>query len=84
MKLNVIVDHTGNLLGAFQVGAIKDNKGEEMEVGITPLDGQFIYEVDVSDAITKRPVEEIHHEILASLGSKLPGQPKLKYEKSKS
>lgn len=84
MKLNVIVDHMGNLLGAFQVGAMKDTKGEEMEMGITPLDGQSIYEIDMSDDITKRPVQEIHQEILTSLSSKLPGQPKLKYEKSKS
>jgi hypothetical protein len=84
MKTNVIVDQMGNLLGAFQVGSFKDTKGEEMEAGITPLDGQFIYEIDVSDDIKKRPVQEIHQEIFASLSSKLPGQPKLKYEKSKS
>jgi hypothetical protein len=74
MKLNVVVDRQGNVLGVAQVGTMTTEDGEEIEFGMVPESGQIIHEVDVSDDLSSMSPDEIHLRVAEELADRLPGQ----------
>jgi hypothetical protein len=74
MRLNVIVDREGNILGTAQVGIARLEDGTELEIGIVPEPGQTIHVVDVSDDVRELSPEEVHQRVSQSLGPRLPGR----------
>ena len=74
MKLNVIVDKMGNIIGSSQVGTLTDD-GTEFETGVLPGAEQSIHEIEVDDNIMKRSINEIQQEISKTLSSKLGNHP---------
>jgi hypothetical protein len=75
MKLNVIVDKMGNIIGSSQVGTLKADDGTEFETGVLPGAEQSIHEIEVDDNIMKRSINEIQQEISKTLSSKLGNHP---------
>ena len=54
MKINILVDSTGNIVGAARVTAPeKGTKVPEFEVGMAPSPGQSLHEVEVPDKFAK-------------------------------
>jgi hypothetical protein len=75
MKLNVILDKMGNIVGSSQVGTVKTDEGTEIETGVIAGSEQSIYEIEVDDNIMKRSNDEIQQEIRKMLSSKLGNNP---------
>jgi hypothetical protein len=75
MKLNVIVDKMGNIVGSSQVGTVKADDGTEIETGVIAGAEQSVYEIEVDDNIMKRSIDEIQQEISKTLSSKLSNHP---------
>jgi len=63
MKLNVIVDEDGNVIGTSQAGSIKIDNGTEVKLGVIAGPGQTIYELEVDDSILKENAFEIHKKL---------------------
>jgi len=74
MKLNVVVDRQGNVLGVAQVGTMTTEDGEEIEFGMVPESGQIIHEVDVSDELSGVSPDELHLRVAEELADRLPGR----------
>ena len=74
MKLNVVVDRQGNVLGVAQVGTVTMEDGDEIEFGMVPEPGQMIHEVDVSDELQGEPPDELHRRVAENLADRLPGR----------
>jgi hypothetical protein len=77
MKMNVIVDKMGNVVGAARVGSMKADDGTKIEVGVIPEVGQTVYELDVSDELMSADPDKIQHELSIQIRSKNPYLPKL-------
>jgi hypothetical protein len=63
MKLSVIVDRLGNVVGSFRAGPIKLQDGSELQGGVVPGPEEVIHEIDVPEELVKRPVADIHQEL---------------------
>jgi hypothetical protein len=74
VRLNVIVDREGNILGTAQVGIARLEDGTELEIGMVPEPGQTIHEVDVPDELRELSPEEVHQRVAESIGPRLPGR----------
>jgi hypothetical protein len=74
MKLNVIVDPRGNILGVAQVGTMTTEDGDEIEFGIVPEPGQIIHEVEVADELPGTSPDEVHLRVTEYLADRLPGR----------
>jgi hypothetical protein len=74
VRLNVIVDREGNILGTAQVGIARLEDGRELEIGMVPGPGQTIHEVDVPDELRELSPEEVHQRVAESVGPRLPGR----------
>jgi hypothetical protein len=70
MKLYVVRDKDGNIIGSSQVGTVKDDKGTEIELGIIAGPNQSVDEVEVDDSITKGNADEIHQKLQGMLRTK--------------
>jgi|SwirhirootsSR3_FD_contig_31_16207495_length_658_multi_5_in_0_out_0_2 hypothetical protein len=57
MKLTVITDKQGKVIGSARTGKSDDGK---IEFGVIPLPGQKHYEVDVPDQIKVEAPAELH------------------------
>jgi hypothetical protein len=54
MKLNIIVDSAGNVIGAAHVAApLKGAKAPAIEAGIIPAPGQSVHEVEVPAEVAR-------------------------------
>lgn len=49
MKLNVLTDLRGNIVGTARVGSFQLEDGTEMEAGFVPQSGQMLHEVEISE-----------------------------------
>ena len=74
MKLNVVVDRQGNVLGVAQVGTMTTENGEEIEFGMVPESGQIIHEVEVADELPGTSPDEVHLRVTEYLADRLPGR----------
>ncbi len=63
MKLNVIVDRAGNVIGTATTGLMKLDDGTVVEIEIIPEADQTIYEVDVPDALARAEATAIHQKV---------------------
>ena len=76
MKVNVIVDINGNVVGAARVGSMEAEDGTKVEVGIIPGVEQTAYELDVSDELMSADTVKIQSELSKEIRSKIPYLPK--------
>ena len=67
MKLNVVVDKTGKIVGSSQVGVMKADDGTQIELGVIAGPEQTIHEIEVGDDIMRRPIAEVQQEIQKAL-----------------
>jgi hypothetical protein len=63
MKLNVIIDKFGNIVGSGQVGKVRTADGQDIELNLLPGAEQTVHQIEVADSVMKRSPEEIHQEI---------------------
>jgi len=49
MKLNVLTDLHGNIVGTARVGTMQLEDGSEIEAGFVPQAGQMLHEVEISE-----------------------------------
>jgi hypothetical protein len=70
MKLYVVRDKDGNILGSSQVGTVKDDKGTEIEQGIIAGPYQSLDEIEVDDSVMRGNADEIHKKLQGMLRTK--------------
>lgn len=80
MKLTVIFDDDGNVLGTATTQR-PEGESPPDEVGVLQESGQFIRELDVPDQLAKASAHELHErlkQVVAEIPTKeLPRRPKL-------
>jgi len=72
MKINVLIDKLGNIVGYSQVGIAKVNDGTEIEMGIIAGPEQSLHEIEIDDNLIGN--KEKLHQILSTKLGNLPGQ----------
>lgn len=74
MRLHVVLDSEGNILGTAQVGIARLEDGTQLEIGMVPEPGQTIHEVEVPDELRELSPIEVHQRVAENLGRRLPGR----------
>lgn len=49
MKIHVLTDYQGNIVGTARVGSMELEDGTVVEAGVVPQVGQLLHEVDISE-----------------------------------
>jgi ABC-type branched-subunit amino acid transport system ATPase component len=78
MKLNVIIDNSGNVTGAFQSGPTKLKDGPELRAGVVAEPNNIIHEIEVPDNLVTQPAARIQAEIQKIADKKFGLRPYLK------
>jgi hypothetical protein len=61
MKLNIVVDNTGTVVGTFR--QVQENRGVQIRAGVNPSFGHSIHQIDVDDSVLKQPGTRFHEEV---------------------
>ncbi len=73
MKISVLVDKMGNVVGSSQIGIVKVHDGIEIEMGIIAGPEQSSHEIEIDDDLIKGNNDKFQQILSAKLGN-LPGQ----------
>jgi hypothetical protein len=60
MKLNIVVDKAGTVVGTFR--QVQESRGVQIRAGVNPRFGHSIHQIDVDDNLLKQPSTRIHEE----------------------
>jgi hypothetical protein len=78
MKLNVIVDSLGNIVGAFQSEFIKKEDAKERNSGIFLKPDQKTFEIEVEDQIIKEHPSKLQEQMQKIVDTKFDLRPYMK------
>ncbi len=68
MKLRVITDQDGHVLATAPIQQKKSGKGAPKKVGMMPVDGQVVVEVDVPAKVLRMDPESMHRLFRVKMG----------------
>jgi alkyl hydroperoxide reductase subunit AhpC len=63
MKLNIIVDKMGDVVGAFGSGSAKVEDGSELRGGVIVDPDKTVHEIEIQDTVLTQPSAKVFEEI---------------------
>jgi hypothetical protein len=83
MKLNVLTDLQGNIVGTARVGSFQLEDGTEIEAGFIPQAGQMLHEVEIAEDFFMEQMQGVgaYQKLDELIRPRLLGMPQLRKAK---